>query len=77
LRVLLVAIAYTLMRRLKESALKNTELERANSATTCVWLLKIGATIIRNTRPYPVCFVPPLAANLPEDRLPQCHPQAR
>jgi hypothetical protein len=31
--MLLVAIAYTLMQQLKELALKNTELERASSAT--------------------------------------------
>src|SRR5574337_1141550 len=50
LRLLLAALAYTLMQRLRELALKGTELERASAATIRVRLLKIGAAIVRNTR---------------------------
>ncbi|WHZ10529.1 MAG: Transposase [Burkholderiaceae bacterium] len=50
LRLLLAALAYTLMQRLRDLALKNTELERAAAATIRVRLLKIGAAIVRNTR---------------------------
>ena len=50
LRVLLAALAYTLMQRLRELGLKATELERATAATIRVRLLKIGAAIVRNTR---------------------------
>lgn len=49
-RVMLAALAYTLMQRLKSLALKGTSLERATAATIRVRLLKIGAAIIRNTR---------------------------
>ncbi|WHZ11967.1 MAG: Transposase [Burkholderiaceae bacterium] len=48
--MLLAALAYTLMQRLRDLALKNTELERAAAATIRVRLLKIGAAIVRNTR---------------------------
>ena len=50
LRLLLAALAYTLMQRLRELALKGSELERATAATIRVRLLKIGAAIVRNTR---------------------------
>jgi len=50
LRLLLAALAYTLMQRLRELALKGTELERATAATIRSRLLKIGAAIVRNTR---------------------------
>ena len=50
LRLLLAALAYTLMQRLRELALKGSELERATAATIRVRLLKIGAGIVRNTR---------------------------
>ena len=50
LRLLLAALAYTLMQRLRELALKGTELERAAAATIRTRLLKIGAAIVRNTR---------------------------
>ena len=50
LRLLLAALAYTLMQRLREIGLKATELERATAATIRVRLLKIGAAIVRNTR---------------------------
>lgn len=50
LRVLLSALAYTLMQRLRELALAGTELARASAATIRVKLLKIGAAVIRNTR---------------------------
>jgi hypothetical protein len=49
-RLLLAALAYTLMQRLRVLALQATELERASAATIRVRLLKIGAAILRNTR---------------------------
>ena len=49
-RLLLAALAYTLMTRLRELALHATELERASAATIRCPLLKIGAAILRNTR---------------------------
>ena len=50
LRLLLAALAYTLIERLRAIALKSTELERATAATIRVRLLKIGAAVVRNTR---------------------------
>jgi hypothetical protein len=50
LRLLLAALAYTLVQRLRELALKGSELERATAATIRSRLLKIGAAIVRNTR---------------------------
>jgi hypothetical protein len=50
LRLLLAALAYTLMQRLRALALQGSELERASAATIRVRLLKIGAAILRNTR---------------------------
>lgn len=50
LRILLAALAYTLMERLRALGLVGTELEHACAATIRVRLLKIGATIVRNTR---------------------------
>lgn len=50
LRLLLAALAYTLMIKLRRLALVGTELERACTATIRVKLLKIGAAIMRNTR---------------------------
>ena len=50
LRLLLAALAYTLMHRLRSTALAGSELERATAATIRVRLLKIGAAIVRNTR---------------------------
>ena len=38
------------MQRLRELALKGSELERATAATIRVRLIKIGAAIVRNTR---------------------------
>ena len=49
-RLLLAALAYTLMQRLRALALQGSELERASAATIRVRLLKIGAAILRNTR---------------------------
>ena len=49
-RLLLAALAYTLMQRFQALALKDTELERAASSTIRVKLLKICAAILRNTR---------------------------
>jgi hypothetical protein len=50
LRVMFSALAYTLMQRLRELALANTELAKASAATIRVRLLKIGAAVVRNTR---------------------------
>jgi len=50
LRLLLAALAYTLMQRLREIALKGTALASATAATIRVRLLKFGASIVRNTR---------------------------
>jgi hypothetical protein len=50
LRLLLAALAYTLMQRLRTLALTSTELAHAQAATIRVKLLKIGASVIRNSR---------------------------
>jgi hypothetical protein len=50
LRLLLAALAYTLMINLRRLALNGTELERACTATIRTKLLKIGAAVLRNTR---------------------------
>jgi hypothetical protein len=50
LRLLLAALAYTLMQRLRAIALTGTELAQAQTATLRVKLLKIGASVIRNSR---------------------------
>lgn len=50
LRLLLAALAYTLMVNLRRLALRGTELERACTATIRTQLLKIGAAVLRNTR---------------------------
>ena len=49
-------MAYTLMQRLKELALADTELARATAATIRARLLKIGAAVIRNTRRVRILF---------------------
>jgi hypothetical protein len=49
-RLLLAALAYTLMQRLRELALQGSELANACAATVRVRLLKIGVAIMRNTR---------------------------
>ena len=50
MRLLLAALAYTLMQRLRALGLQGTELQSACAATIRVRLLKIGAAILRNTR---------------------------
>jgi hypothetical protein len=50
LRLLLAALAYTLIQRLRTIALAGTELAHAQAATIRVKLLKIGASVIRNSR---------------------------
>ncbi len=50
LRLLLAALAYTLMINLRRLALRGTELERACADTIRLKLLKIGAAVVRNTR---------------------------
>ena len=56
LRILFAALAYTLMQRLKELALAGTELATATTHTLRARLLKIGATLIRNTRRIRILF---------------------
>jgi hypothetical protein len=50
LRVLLSALAYTLLATIRRKALAGTELARARCDTIRLKLLKIGASVIRNTR---------------------------
>ena len=50
LRLLLAALAYTLMISLRRLALQVTKLAKACTATIRTRLLKIGAAIVRNTR---------------------------
>jgi hypothetical protein len=50
LRLLLAALAYTLMVKLRRLGLQGTELAKACTATIRTRLLKIGAAIVRNTR---------------------------
>jgi hypothetical protein len=50
LRLLLAALAYTLMINLRRLALQGTELAKACTASIRTRLLKIGAAIVRNTR---------------------------
>jgi len=50
LRLLLAALAYTLMQRLRTIALAGTALAHAQAATIRVKLLKFGASVIRNSR---------------------------
>ena len=50
MRLLLAGLAYTLMTRLRATALHGTELAACSAATIRVRLLKIGAQIWRNTR---------------------------
>jgi hypothetical protein len=49
-RVLLSALAYTLIQVIRNKALAGTELARARCDTIRLKLLKIGASVIRNTR---------------------------
>jgi hypothetical protein len=49
-RVLLSALAYTLLNTIRQKALAGTELARARCDTIRLKLLKIGASVIRNTR---------------------------
>lgn len=64
-RLLLAALAYTLMNRLRAVALEGTELARASAATIRATLLKLGACIIKNTRRVMVMF----ASNHPKRSL--------
>jgi Transposase DDE domain group 1 len=50
LRLLLAALAYTLMINLRRLGLQGTELAQACTATIRTKLLKIGAAVLRNTR---------------------------
>ncbi|MBK8814107.1 MAG: transposase [Methylococcaceae bacterium] len=53
---------YTLMQRLRTLALASTEFAHAQAATIWVKLLKIGASVIRNSRRIRIL----LASHLPE-----------
>ncbi len=50
LRLLLSGCAYILISAIRRTALKNTELAKAQCGTIRLKLFKIGAVIIRNTR---------------------------
>ena len=50
LRLLLSSLAYILIEHIRSTALKGTELEKAQVNTIRLKLFKIGAVIIRNTR---------------------------
>lgn len=50
LRLLFAALAYTLMQQLRAIVLPGTDLVNAQAATIRTKLLKIGASVIRNTR---------------------------
>ena len=56
LRILFAGLAYTLMQGLKTLALKETELATATTATIRSRLLKIGATVLSNTRRIRILF---------------------
>lgn len=49
-RVLLSALAYTLLNAIRQKALAGTELARARCDTIRLKLLKIGASVVKNTR---------------------------
>ena len=49
-RLLLSSLGYILLESIRRLALKGTELEKAQSSTIRLKLLKIGAVILRNTR---------------------------
>ena len=55
-RLLLSALAYTLMEALRRLGLKGTELAKAQCATIRLKLIKIGAIIIRKARVIRVHF---------------------
>ena len=56
LRILFSGLAYTLMQRMREIGLATTELASATAATIRVRLLKIGASVVRNTRRVRILF---------------------
>lgn len=62
LRILFSALAYTLMQRLREIALKRTDLAKATAVTIRVKLLKIGAAVVRNTRRIRILLASPQPA---------------
>ncbi len=61
LRIMLSALAYTLMKTLRHIALKGTKFERATAATIRNKLLKVAAVISKNTRRIRISF----ASNYP------------
>ena len=50
LRLMLSSLAYVLFDHIRRTALKNTRLAHATSATIRSKLIRIGAVIVRNTR---------------------------
>ena len=50
LRLLLSSLAYVLMETIRRTALKGTELARAQVTTLRLKLFKVGAVMVRNTR---------------------------
>src|SRR5208337_1028700 len=49
-RLVLASLAYVLIERLRNTALKHTELARAQATTVRLKLIKIGAVLVENTR---------------------------
>ena len=49
-RVLVAALAYTLLETMRRTALRGTDLARAQCQTIRLRLLRIGAVVTRNTR---------------------------
>ena len=58
-RLLLSALAYTLLETIRRLGLKGTRLERAQVHTIRLKLIKIGAVIVRNTRREASCWPVP------------------
>ena len=50
MRLILSSLAYILLQRLRDTALKDTQLAKATAGTIRNKLLKIGVVITRNTR---------------------------
>jgi len=55
-RMLLSGLAYALVNSFRRTALKGTELEKAQCGTIRLKLFKIGAVVVRNTRTVKVHF---------------------
>ena len=64
MRLLLAALAYTLMIQLRRLALVGTELQVACTATIRTRLLKFGAAVLRNTDGFASCWPASIRARL-------------